>query len=73
MIVLAVNPIMVLHLAIMVLHCFRIRPGIPSGPVTLDISKLHRCVATSFSEMVMSDSWEEEVTKEMNASWFMAV
>ena len=29
----------------MALHSFRIRLGIPSGPVALDISKLHRCVA----------------------------
>ena len=56
----------------MALHSFRIRPGIPSGPVALDISKLHRCVATS-SEMVMTNSWEEEVIKEMDASGFIAV
>ena len=57
----------------MALHSFRIRPGIPSGPVALDISKLHRCVATSSSEMVMTNSWEEEVIKEMDASGFIAV
>ena len=57
----------------MALHSFRIRLGIPSGPVALDISKLHRCVATSSSEMVMSDSWEEEVIEEMDASGFIAV
>ena len=31
----------------MALHSFRIRLGIPSGPVALDISTLHGCVASS--------------------------
>ena len=57
----------------MALQSFRIRPGIPSGPVALDLSKLHRCVATSSSEMVISNSWEEEVIKEMDASGFIAI
>ena len=57
----------------MALHSLRIRPGIPLGQVALDISKLHRFVETSSSEMVMLDSWEEEVIKEMDASEFVAV
>ena len=56
----------------MVLYSFRIRLGKLSRPVALDISKLHRCVATS-SEMVMSDSWKEEVIEEMDAPGFIVV
>ena len=59
--------------AITALHSFRIRPGIPSGPVALDGSRWYKCLATSSSETVMSDSWEEEIKKEVESSGFMVV
>jgi hypothetical protein len=59
--------------AIIALHSLRIRPGIPSGPVALDVSRWYRCLATSSSETVVSDSWEEEIKKEMESSGFMVV
>jgi hypothetical protein len=38
--------------AIIALHSFIIRPGIPSGPVALDGSRWYRCLETSSSETV---------------------
>jgi hypothetical protein len=53
--------------AISVLHSFRMRAGIPSGPVALDVSKLDKQTDTSstvssLSEISISDLMGEEGT-----------
>ena len=50
-----------------VLHCFRMRPEILSGPGDLDGSRFQRWWATSSSEMEISDN-KTEVSKERGAS-----
>jgi hypothetical protein len=57
--------------AIIALHSFKTITA--SGPVALDGSRWHSCLATSSSETVMSDSWEEGIKKEVESTGFMVV